>query len=68
MNTTLTGSKVTIRLAYNHETRDRDLVDDIAGMSGVVVRVLADDYLAVRLADGDEHQICIRRCQFAAIA
>lgn len=67
MNTTLIGSKITVKLAYNSETCTRDLDDGIAGMAGVVLR-LRGDYVVARLADGDECELHIQRCAFADIA
>lgn len=57
------GRTCTIRPAYSSETGERSIWDEIAGMSGVVLRVRDDDTADVRIGD-EEYNVHLGRLRF----
>lgn len=54
------GRRVSIRPAYNSETGERDIWDEIAGMEGRVVRHARDGEHVVEIG-GEEHWVHVGR-------
>jgi hypothetical protein len=55
------GATVEIRPAFNSETGERDIWDEIAGCAATVLRVHSDDTADVQLRNGDETNVHLHR-------